>query len=58
MNDITLARRDLQDAHRLAARAFGDLRRAGGSDEILAALWHASHHMGRALALLKQDMDV
>lgn len=45
-----LAIRNLRDAHRLALRAHGDLKRTGASAGALAGIGQAAHHLGRALA--------
>lgn len=53
MDDMVrlLAVNSLRDAHRLALRAHGDLKRTGAPDDLLADVGQAAH-LGRALAAI------
>lgn len=52
--DVTrlLARRDLQDVHRLALRVHADLKRISASPDLLSEVGYACHHIGNALRIL------
>lgn len=51
-----LAVNDLRDAHRLALRAHGELKRTGATDDLLADVGQAAYHLGSALrAIAKAD---
>lgn len=49
-----LAVNDIRDAHRLALRAHGELKRTGATDDLLADLGRAAHYLGRTLAAHKE----
>lgn len=49
-----LAVNNIRDAHRLALRAHGELKRTGATDDLLADLGQAAHYLGRTLAAHKE----